>query len=149
MKDLETKYALLLCENEDLEVKCNQLENDKIVLEDTLEEAYGEARDLRKVAEHLKLKSKFENNEKVIERHLTTIKELTENVMILENKVESRNSEVVKLKEELESNERVNMPEKLNLAIRINLKKISKRMKIYPLHLDAENVTMKVKKNVK
>ena len=48
MKDLETKYALLLCENEDLEVKCNQLENDKIVLEVTLEEAYGEARDLRK-----------------------------------------------------------------------------------------------------
>ena len=90
MKDLETKYALFLCENEELDVKCNQVENDKIVLEDTLEEAYGEARDLRKnvkditeentsfkkaIVEHLKLKSKFENNDKVIEKHLTTIKE--------------------------------------------------------------------------
>ena len=107
-----------------IEIKCNQLEDDKTVLEDTLEEAYGDARDLRKnfkditeennrlkkaIAENLKLKNKFGNKDKVVEKHLTTIKELTENVMILENTVVSRNSEIINLKEEIESIERVNM----------------------------------------
>ena len=59
------------------------------------------------------MKSKLEKNEKVIEKHLTSIKELTENVMILENTVESRNSEIIYLKEEIESDERVNKSEKV------------------------------------
>jgi chromosome segregation ATPase len=69
--DLEKDCATLRIDNEELEIKLKITEKEKIALEDDLEDALAESRELRKNVEK---KKKDEKN------LLSTIKELEENV---------------------------------------------------------------------
>ena len=92
--DLEKLCSILKTENIDFDIKVKTLEKDKESLEEELEEAYSDSKELRSIVERQK---------KSEQKSLESFKELDESVLMLENQVKAREFEVYKLKEELQS----------------------------------------------
>ena len=92
MVDLEKECAVLRFEKEELEIKADAMEKDKISLEDDIEDALAESRKLRKNTE----KISAENTS--IKRHLdAVIKDKDDTISILEFTIESKKEEIKNL----------------------------------------------------
>ena len=92
--DLEKRCALFTVENDELEIKLETLEKDKVSLEEEIEQSYTESRELRKT---------IEKQKKVGRETFSSMKELNENIVMLENKVKVKDLEVIRLEKELET----------------------------------------------
>ena len=111
--DLGRSYAMLKYENEELDIKLEQLEKEKLSLGDKLDDAYSETRDIQKkmdvtsqamidtVKESERLSKSFEKGKICDDKNVMIINELEENIMMLENVVEQRDSEIYSLKKKL------------------------------------------------
>ena len=118
LKDIQTKSALTVFENEELEIKNEALRKDVTKLDDELEEAYSEARNLKSELnrvnnENVKLKETTDSNLKEVldrikaekEKQKNVVMELEANILMLVNVVESRNERIYTLEEEFKQME--------------------------------------------
>ena len=115
LKEQESECGILKIEQDEIEIKNKVLEKEKNSLEDDIEQVYAQIRDLKKTNNKLSeekneieacLKQKSRDNEKqekCEKKFAMSIKELEENVMMLENVVETRDLEIYRLKEDIES----------------------------------------------
>ena len=99
LNDLKTSNALIQVENEELEDKTKSLDRDIICLEDKLEEAYLESRNVKGVVNKITV-----DNKKLIET-LSDQKDLEENILILEHVVESKDQQIYNLEQEIKGME--------------------------------------------
>ena len=122
VKALESDCGMLKFENDEIDVKYKVIEKEKISLEDDIEQVYAQIRDLKKtniklsevkndidaalmqeMSENENLNKSLEKHEKSKKKFEASIKELDENVIMLENVVKNRDLEIYRLKEEQES----------------------------------------------
>ena len=120
LKDVETICALIQIENEEFELKNDSLKKDIVSLDDKIEEAYLESRNLKmdigkltsnynKVVEDLsEHENKAENFKAVIERlkyseqkQEKNCREQETTIMMLENTLENRDQHVYKMEQEI------------------------------------------------
>ena len=102
MKEVETNFAILKVENDEMDIKNEVLEKDKYLLEQELEEAYSDSRELNKNIDNVK-KSKYKSDE--------SIEELNKKVLMLENVGSNRDTEIHLLREKFDSFEASTSPE--------------------------------------
>ena len=95
INDLEKDCATLRVDNEELEIRVDISEKDKLALEDDIEVAFSESRELRKKV------SAIVNEKSLLQRQLDNVlKDKEETVSILESTIESRIEEIKILKAE-------------------------------------------------
>ena len=129
IKDLLTKCAMLEFEKEELEVKYEALEKTKIEVDDQIEEIYARNKELSKSHEKLvndnnelkdtieRLECENKSNSKKYSKKTILLeesnKDLEEKLLMLENVIESRDSEISKLKSNSNSVEQSELLDKV------------------------------------
>ena len=102
VKSLGTECAMLKFEKEEIEIKYEGLEREKITLEDQIEEEYAKNRKLIKDIKNISKDDIEMKKSKLLEK---SNKELEENVLMLDNVVQTRDIEIARLRKELASYE--------------------------------------------
>ena len=129
-EDVSRQYGMLEFAKEELEVKFETLEKEKVATDDHIEEVYAKNRELMKINEELlnencdlkdaidKAKTEAEKNSKAFKRSKIleeSIIDLEGKIMMHENAIESRDLEIVKLKKAIlceQNNANIDIPKK-------------------------------------
>ena len=119
ISDLQKECGMLKFDNEEIEVKFDALENEKIYLEDQIEESFAKIRKLSEINENMSkdnteikddlIQTKNENQKNSLHdaKKRETLekikKEHDENLLMLENVITNNELEIGKLRKELDS----------------------------------------------
>ena len=138
IKDLKTSIAIQTVEYEELEIQNDGMKRDIVNLDDKLEEAYLETRNLKadlgkinyeknKLIEEINskdvqnacIKDELENSRRKF-KHIEKVNvDLQESIEIVENTLESRDQKIYKLEEEIRSMYHVISAKMLKCKIRV------------------------------